>query len=281
MFINARLDICVFNAIMCIGGACKIMEDKELVKARSQTVVKANELIQKSRFSLSLLQQKVVLYLISKIQAYDEDFKLYEFSIQEFYSVCGIKNDSGRNYAMLKNTIKEIADKSLWITLEDGKQTLVRWIEKPYIDEHSGLIRIKLDKDMKPFLLQLQDNFTQYELFWTLQFKKKYSVRLYELINSIHYNTLETYERIYELEELRQLLDAENHKTWQHFETRVLAPATEEINSFSNKTVFYEPIRYGRTVGRVKLIIKSKDSIEALNMRIEQERQLGLDFLGV
>ena len=88
------------------------METNEFSNALcNKFVVKANDLIQKSRFDLSLLQQKVVLYLISQIKPWDEDFTLYEFSIKEFCKVCGIEEKSGRNYQMLKSTIKEIADK--------------------------------------------------------------------------------------------------------------------------------------------------------------------------
>lgn len=104
-------------------------QDNKHLEIRNNTVVKANELIQKSRFSLTLQQQKIVLYLISQITMYDEDFKLYEFSIVEFCKVCGIDYESGKNYADLKAAIKEIADKSVWIRLANGKQTLVRWIE--------------------------------------------------------------------------------------------------------------------------------------------------------
>lgn len=253
------------------------MTTKEISTSRSKMVVKANDLIQKSRFDLSLLQQKVVLYLISQIKPYDEEFKLYEFSISDFCKICGIDAGSGKNYAMLKSTIKEIADKSLWVTLDNGKETLLRWIEKPYINEKSGTIQIRLDKDMKPYLIQLQSNFTQYELFWTLQFKKKYTVRLYELIKSIHYNELETYEKIYDLDELRILLDATNHKTFQHFKDRVLEPAVEEINTLSDKIVIYEPIKYGKVVGRIRLKISTKDGTERLRLRLEKEP----DFLEV
>ena len=45
----------------------------------------------------------------------------------------------------LKAAIKEIADKSLWVRLDNGKQTLLRWIEKPYIDEGKGTVEIRLD----------------------------------------------------------------------------------------------------------------------------------------
>ena len=246
---------------------------------RLRTVVKANELIQRSRFSLSLQQQKIVLYLISQIMPYDEDFKTYEFSIPEFCRVCGIDETSGKNYQDLKTAIKEIADKSVWIETEDGRETLVRWISKPYINKKSGTIQICLDSDMKPYLLQLKKNFTQYELLWTLNFKSKYSTRLYELIKSIHFHELENYERIFSLDDLRRMLGAEKYKTYQTFKTRVLNPAVEEINAFSDKNVSYEPIKNGRAVAKIRLSIGTKETIERLRLQSNIEHQLGLDQL--
>ena len=259
-------------------------QEQKYLEIRKNTVVKANDLIQKSRFSLSLQQQKVVLYLISQITPIDEDFKLYEFSIVEFCKVCGIDYDSGKNYADLKAAIKEIADKSVWIRLANGKQTLVRWIEKPYIDDNSGIVQIKLDADMKPYLLQLKENFTQYELLWTLNFKSKYTIRLYELVKSIHYHELDTYSREFELDELRRMLGAETYKTYQTFKVRVLEPSIEEVNQYSDKNVSYEPIKNGRAVSKIRLIISTKDTLDRLKLQSEIEREFGLDsetaFLG-
>ena len=242
---------------------------------RSQVVVKANELIQNSRFNLSLQQQKVVLYLISQITPYDEDFRTYEFRINEFCRVCGIDESSGKHYQVLKDSVKEIADKSLWVTHEDGTETLLRWIEKPYINPKSGVIQIKLDEDMKPYLLQLKENFTKYELFWTINFKSKYTVRLYELIKSIHYNELETYERTYQLDELRKILGADSYKVYNDFRKRVLAPAVEEINNYSDKHLEFIPLKSGRSVDRVTLVISSKDPVDTLTLRLDMESKLG------
>ena len=246
------------------------------VALREKQVVKANDLIQKSHFSLSLLQQKIVLYLISQIEYTDKEFRLYEFDIREFCKVCGIDFDNGGNYTYLKEQIKEIADKSLWITIED-EETLLRWIEKPYINRKEGIIKIRLDEDMKPFLLQLKANFTQYELIYTLHFKSKYTIRLYELIKSIHYHELETYERTYTVEELQKLLDAEVYKTYQHFREKVIDKAIAEINEYSDKIVSYEPIKVGRRIGKIKLKIASKDTLKMLQIRAEIDREMNFD----
>ena len=255
------------------------MKDRLCLEVRNKTVTKANELIQKSRFNLSLQQQKIVLYLISQITPYDDEFKLYEFSIQEFCKVCGIDETNGKNYLNLKDAIKEIADKSLWITIEEDEETLLRWIEKPYINKKDGIIKIRLDSDMKPFLLQLKRDFTSYELIWTLHFKSKYTIRLYELVKSIHYHDLEPFERVYALEKLKKLLDAETYKTYQTFKERVLKRAVNEINQYSDKTVTYEAIKTGRSVSSIKFLVSSKDSLEAAKIRSDIEKELGMDQL--
>ena len=253
------------------------MKKETYLEQRDKLVVKANELIQKSRFNLSLQQQKIVLYLISQIMPQDDDFKLYSFTIPEFCRVCGITVESGKNYQDVKNAIKEIADKSLWIRLPNGKSTLVRWIEKPYIDDKSGVIDIRLDADMKPYLLQLKENFTEYEIIYTLHFKSKYSIRLYELCKSIHYNDLEEYHRRYSIEELRQLLGAESYTVFKDFRRRVLEPAIDEINEYSDKEVNYQTITQGKKVIGIELFVKSKETAEVLKISATIEKEMGTD----
>ena len=50
---------------------------------RNHLVVKHNSLIQKTRYSLTTQQQKVLLYTISKIQPGDDDFKEYVFELKD------------------------------------------------------------------------------------------------------------------------------------------------------------------------------------------------------
>jgi len=257
----------------------KPVNDEQYLELRNKTVTKANELIQKSRFNLTLQQQKIVLYLISQITPYDEDFKLYAFSITEFCRVCGIYDESGKNYQDIKTAIKEIRDKSIWVTLEDGRQTTLAWIEKPYLDEGSGVIQIRLDNDMKPYLLQLKQNFTSYELLWTLHFKSKYTIRLYELVKSIHFHDLESYQRRYPVDELKRLLGGERYREYRDFKRRVLVPSVEEINQYSDKTVAFKEIRRGRKVMEIEFNVSSKNCLEAAKIKSDIEKELGMEQL--
>ena len=114
---------------------------------RCEMVVKSNDLIQKSRFSLTTNQQKIILYLISKLKYNDTDFMECKVDIKDFCRVCGIDLSNGRRYNELKNSIKQIADKSIWIEKENGDETLLRWIEKPTIHKNDGNTGCEADTD--------------------------------------------------------------------------------------------------------------------------------------
>ena len=246
-------------------------------------VRKSNDLIQKSRFNLSVPQQRIIAYLLSQISPNDEEFKLYDFTISEFCRVCGIEYN-GKNLNDLKAAIKDLADKSMWVYVGEETQTLVRWVEKPFIHEGTGTVQIKLDRDMIPFLLQLKERYTQYELIYALRFKSKYSIRLYELIKSRHYHEMEEYSFSYTVEELRQRLNAESYTQYKNLKMRILEPAIREINAKSDielEWVESPPARRGVRVLSIEFTVRPKAAVERMKIRDEIERELGWDQIAL
>ena len=275
-----------------------MMKPDEYAAARDQLVVKANELIQKDRFSLTTQQQKIVLYLISKIKPDDTDFRMLEFDILEFCRVCGVSTQSGKHYTDLKAAIKELADKSMYILLPDKtRETLIRWIEKPYFNERSGIVQIRIDEDMRPYLLQLRENFTQYELVYTLLFRSQYSLRLFELLKSKHFHTLEAYTYRVSVADLREYLvvndpqkedkrrtggpEDPKYTEYRDFKRRVLSPALKEINEYGDIRVDFAEIKRGRSVCEVEFTITPKSTGERAETRKKIDLKLGDDQISI
>lgn len=233
----------------------------KMSQLRDYKIVKSNDLIQNSRFQLALQEQKIILYMISKVKPDDDSFIEQEFSVLEFCQVCGIEPNSGKNYKNVKDAIKTLADKSAWIMLESGTEILVRWINKAWINKNSGIVKIRLDDDMKPYLLQLQERFTQYELIYTLAMRSQYSIRLYELLKSYEYQ----HRKIFNLDDLKRILSAENYTRFPDFKRKVLDIALREINDLSDLNVTYEIIKEGRRYTRLEFSIRlKKDTAERL-----------------
>lgn len=261
------------------------MSPDEYRSLEQKTVVKANELITHTKFSLTAQQQKIILFLISQVQPGDDDFREYEFSIQDFCRVCGLDRAGGHNYEIVEAALEDLADVkityngSAWIPIEGGWKTLLRWIEKPYINPGSARIKVRLDKDMKPFLLHLKAHFTQYELLWTLQFTGRYTIRLYELCKAKHFDKLQPVELELDLDYLKDRLDAGTYDRWPDLRRRVIEPAIAEINAKSDMQLSYTPRKKKRSGGTSSILlrIETKDAPERLKLYADLEREYSLD----
>jgi len=223
---------------------------------RNQKVVKSNDLIQKSRFQLSLQEQKIILYLISKVKPDDDEFMTVKFDTVQFCNVCGI-GKSGKNYIDIANTIKRLADKSIWIPLEGKNKALLRWIDQAIIDEENGVMKVKLSDLLKPYLLQLRSNFTQFELLYTLAMKSQYSIRLYEILKSYEYKR----SIVLSINELKEQLFATKYSRYPDFKRNVLDKALKEIVELSDLNISYQAIKEGRTYTKFQFSIQLKSDM--------------------
>lgn len=239
--------------------------DKSQVSAeRKQLIVKSNDIIQKTRYHLTIQQQKLILYLISKIRPNDTEFKEYVFDLKNICQILNISID-GTNYRRLKDSLKKIADTSFWLEI-DGKDRLYRWIDDIEINRNETEIRIKLDEDLKPFLLQLKESFTYYQLENVLCFNSKYSVRLYELFKSNEFKS----SLLISVEDLKRYLMVENkYDRFTLFKTNVLNKAIEEINRYTDLDVDYVLKRKNRIIIDIEFIIYRS----MMNQRINQENR--------
>lgn len=242
------------------------MKTLKIGNKREYKVVKANTLIQNTRYDLSLHEQKILLRLIQMIEPTDTEFKLYQFSILEFCQLCGI-NNSGKNYNDIHKAIESLANKSYWVQLENEKEILLRWIDTVIIDKKTHIMQIKLNDVMKPFLLQLKSYFTSYSLYYTIVMKSKYAIRLYELLKS--YQNLK--EKTFNIEKLKVLLDAIVYNQWGHFKEKVIDKAIAEINLLTDINVSYSLIKEKRSFVEITFYISSKNGIDE---RLEAWKQI-------
>ena len=252
------------------------------LEIRDRMVRKRNDMIQQGRFSLSIVEQKILLCLIARINPWDTDLKPTEFNIPEFCRICGIETEGGTTYRYLKDGVKKLADKSWYITGDEPNTIkLVRWISDAVFDVDNkgniigGKMVLKLSDNMKDYLLQLRKYYTQYELIYTLRFKSKFSIRLYEYVQSVHYDKRKPYAHVVSVDNLREVMGADHYKTWQHFKDRAFLPALKEINTLSDKQISYDLILTGRKTTGISLAIASKPPLERVKVRSEAEEELG------
>ena len=235
------------------------MDDEKirLYEESQQLIVKSNDLILKTHYNLTLIEMKLVSYLISKIVAEDKEIKTVQISIKDFCKLTNIE-PKGRNYEQIRNSIKSLRNKSWWISLDENNETqlLYSWLDYAIIQKNTGIIEICLSKSLTPFLIQLRSRYTKYRLAEILKLKSKASIRLFEICQSQLYRS----EFIIEIDLLKKLLDISGkYEDYRDLRKRILEPSVREINDLTCLNIEYEPIKNGKKI--VKLRFKVNEAM--------------------
>lgn len=219
-------------------------------------VVKSNVLIE-AKGRMTALEHKFIINLISEITPNDKDFKEYELSISEIKK--DLKITDKNIYEVLKDVANRLMDRKIEIERinEKGKKSFLvtRYLSSAEYVEGEGKIKVNFDPKLKPYLLEIKERFTQYQLKNILSLKGAHSIRLYEL--------LKQYEKIrkreFEIEELKKLLGVEDgYDRFYDFEKYVLKPAKDEINEKTDIWIDYEKIKKGRKIEKINFKIEPK-----------------------
>ena len=107
-------------------------------------VYKANKLIE-ARYSLDLVEQKLILYAASKIDHLSDDrFPTLELSVADFFELAGQKQSTNHEY--LRETARAYA-KQLEIQTPDGGWELIQWVTKSKYEPQKGTISFQFHPD--------------------------------------------------------------------------------------------------------------------------------------
>lgn len=219
-------------------------------KDQSLTVRKANELIQRNRFDMTLREQRLLLYCISRIKPDDKGTETYTISIRDVCAACGIAdNITGGAYKAMKEAVKKLDSFNFELKDAKGRRHIVHWIRSVVIDpeeKNRACIQFEFDPKIAPYLFDVKKRFTSYELGNVIQMQSVYGVRLYELAKSYAYLGGHTFT----LDELRYLIGAEeeSYKRYSNFKQKIIEPAIREIEAHSALKVDYQEIKKGRKV---------------------------------
>lgn len=224
---------------------------------KNYLVTKANTLIT-ANYDLSLQEQKLILTLASMVQPTDEEFKEYEFKIKDFMELLGIETQT--KYTEIPKITKELMKKVFEI--KEGKDIIqLSWLSSARYKTGEGLVILKFDSSLKPYMLQLKELYTSYKLENILSLKSKYSLRLFELLKSNEYKKIWNIE----LEELKKLLGAteKSYSIYQNVKNRIIIKAQKELKEKTDISFDFEEIKTGRKVTSIKFFIKANKKVNA------------------
>jgi len=262
------------------GENVKIVEVPRYVNLDNKKIVMGNPLIE-ARYSLTTEEQKLVLLtiaLVDKAETAENGFPLLRIPKRLVVETL----DYNEHYSLIKENLVRLMSRIIKIEDVDEKGRrrfrLYQWFAKAEYREGDENIEVQFHPDLKPFLLGLKKNFTDFALMIILGLNSKYSIRLYQLLHQYK----STGYRVDYLEDLREKLGVEKneYKRFEAFERRVLSPAVLEINEKTDLQVWYEKGKTGRKITHIIFHIDLKEEykkINALPEKSEEKNRLKAD----
>lgn len=225
---------------------------------KPKRLVSQSNRLTEARYSLTVGEQRLVLTILSLISPDDEDLKEYSIRAIELRELLDVKHHGMQE--QVKKALKQLSTRSITIQKEDGF-LITNWFSSAEYLESEGRVIITVDAKLKPYLLQLKEQFTQFNLSTVASFRSAYTIRIYML--------LKQYEKIgyreLDLSEFRSLLGIEDFKYKQFKELNrcIIKQAKSDFEkkyngeylsdiSFELETIATS----GRTVSRLRFIIK-------------------------
>lgn len=263
--IGASIPTIIQNTKIIKNG--KLKKKKELPP--SVVVFQHNNLIE-ARYSLTLQEKKLILWLTSQIQSDDKDFKKHTLTVRDFMDLMGLTGNS--NYKELQKITLGLMKKVLVIKEPEKKViTQVSWLNSARYEEGEGFIRLSFAPEMHPFLLNLKKTFTVISIADLMQFKSIHAIRIYELLKQYQ----DIGERTLTIEEIKECCGVIGRlKQYGEFKQKLLLIAQREINEKSDIRFEFVPRKHVRKIVDIKFIISKNKDYELRNNPINQVKEI-------
>jgi len=229
---------------------------------KNDLVVKDNILINAS-YNLEVTEQRLILLSIIRAretgQGITSDSKL-EIHASDYASRFDVTKEAA--YNALKNAVNNLFErkfsfKDIYKTTNKEIVVKSRWVSRiAYVDD-LAILEITFAPDVVPLITRLEKHFTSYQLKQVAQLTSKYAIRLYELL--IAWREIGKTPQI-SLTEFREKLGLEvsEYQKMVNFKSRVLEPAIQQINYYTDINVKYEQYKTGRSITGLSFSFKQK-----------------------
>ncbi len=205
---------------------------------------------------LTIYQKQLMFLTIARVQKETQTFKIEEITFKEFMDIMDIPV-GGNTERKIAECVETLGNKSFVIIEPNGKEKELFWVNPDVtrVDWTEKMIYIQLNRDLEKYLLNLDGNFTSFQLGFVTNFKGKYSFRVYEYLHSY----LGLGRLIVKREDALRILGSSRYRHIADFDRYVLKKSVDEINEYSDIDVKYYRRIDRKNITHYFFIIRKKD----------------------
>lgn len=217
---------------------------------------------------MSLSAMKLFRLTICQIRMEDTEFYEIEYKLSDLAHL--FQTQPQHIYRDVVKASKQMMQVLLTVSDYKGRIRKIYTVFKTWeYFPNTETIRIRLNDDLKPLLLDLRSNFTRVPPSAIFVMRSKYAIRLmegiYDKMMSVYPYAGNAVEVSFTLQEIRRLTNTENKKTYNqigNIKNRLVYPAIAEIEEFDGLKIIVTDVKEGRTVTGFIFQIWSKNGYE-------------------
>jgi plasmid replication initiation protein len=223
--------------------------------------IRQHNALTNARYDYSELQLDVLFFLISRLRK-DQPTAIYQLPIKELSALTGKQY----HFPYLRKATEAMGSRMFEVEQENRYRQLWMFQRVDYLTGQ-GIIEIELSKYIVPYLFDLKDNFTSYELQAALKLGSKYAKRIYQLCSQ--WKDLGETKK-YDLQDFKKILGLlgekghEKMKQLGQLRSFVLDPAVKQINEHTELHISYQLEKVGRAFKNIVFTVKPQALAETI-----------------
>lgn len=223
--------------------------------------IRQHNALTNARYEYTELQLDLLFFLLSKLRK-DQQDSVYELNIKDLSLLTGKKY----NAAYLHKATSDMGSRVFEVQTETRYRQLWMFQRVDYL-LGQGIIEIKLTEDITPYLFDLKENFTSYELASALRLTSKYAKRIYQYCSQWK-DQGET--KKYDIQDFKQMLGLLDDKgkdkavRMSDFRESVLDVAVKQINEHTELHISYKLEKRVRTFKNIVFTVKTQALAETI-----------------
>lgn len=224
-------------------------------------ILMKNNLLIQAKYSLTLVENRIFLLMMYKLQKESNGVLSCEISHDEFKQI--IKHAKDKTIKNISKSLSSLRKKSIFFMEEKENKKGIIWGEYGFLngftyDDERKIFKIEASEKIYDLLNNyLQTGYTPANLAALFSMKNYYSQRLYDLLR-LWSGTKSVIN--YSLEDLKMYLQLdESYPEYGNFKRRVILPAIKELNETGYFEIDFKENKVGRKVDSIDFYVKDLD----------------------
>ncbi len=233
----------------------------EYNNAESPKILMKNNILIQAKYSLTLVENRIFLLMMYKLQKESEGVLSCEISHDEFRQI--IKHAKDKTIKNISKSLSELRKKSIFFMEEKENNKGFIWGEYGFLngftyDDETKIFKIEASQKIYDLLNNyLQTGYTPANLAALFSMKNYYAQRLYDLLR-LWSGTKSIIN--YTIEDLKMYLQLDDsYPEYGNFKRRVILPAIKELNNTGYFEIDFKENKVGRKVESIDFIVTDLD----------------------